>query len=656
MQGSGQNRGRLVLIAGAIAVLVIGVLVVSGGNLGGLFGSAVSQNDGKGGNQGGGQGQGQGGGQQGGGQQGGGQQGGGQQGGGQQGGGNQGGGNQGGQGGSDKKITICHVPPGNPDNPQTITISVNAWRADGQGPGGHGPGLHGGDYEGPCKTVEKSKTPGNPEPTKTKGGPDKTKTPGPEPTDHKIIICHVPPGNPDNAHTISIDANAWKADGSGKGGHGPGLHGGDSLGPCPPKASKTPNPSATPTATFTGTPPTPTATFTGTPPTASPTPTQIACGQQTDANGFPIVDPKCPPDDHPTPEPAPWEPVEVKPAPQCVDNTLYHSNKSGPVNIFQLKGTGGQNTNDANISRGSGDKTRDISPSRAPDNNWAAFSSNRTGNWEIYVTSMDGQTQQRVTYTTTAANLAPMWSPDGQYVAYESTRAGSRDLYMVEAGTGVETRLTDSPAQDVNPFWSPDSKTILFQSDRDGLWQLYSLDIATKKVTKVSDGKTNDLNPQYSPDGKKIAFRSYQGDNSVIMMMNTDGSGSKAVSDPKGNASNQVWSPDNALLAYQSNMDGDLDIYVYQAASGTTRKVTDNTTRDYAPTWRCGGSILVFTSDDAGNPNIYQAPALPINAQPVKPASYTQLTFDKAVDQNPQNSPAVEDASYRSTIGNPPGK
>ncbi len=28
--------------------------------------------------------------------------------------------------------------------------------------------------------------------------------------DHKITICHVPPGNPANAHSISVDLNAWE--------------------------------------------------------------------------------------------------------------------------------------------------------------------------------------------------------------------------------------------------------------------------------------------------------------------------------------------------------------------------------------------------------------------------------------------------------------
>jgi hypothetical protein len=29
--------------------------------------------------------------------------------------------------------------------------------------------------------------------------------------DHKITICHIPPGNPENAHTIEIGESAWPA-------------------------------------------------------------------------------------------------------------------------------------------------------------------------------------------------------------------------------------------------------------------------------------------------------------------------------------------------------------------------------------------------------------------------------------------------------------
>ena len=44
-----------------------------------------------------------------------------------------------------KKILICHVPPGNKDNPRTLSISKNAL-------GGHD--NHPDDYDGPCSEPE----------------------------------------------------------------------------------------------------------------------------------------------------------------------------------------------------------------------------------------------------------------------------------------------------------------------------------------------------------------------------------------------------------------------------------------------------------------------------------------------------------------------
>ena len=40
---------------------------------------------------------------------------------------------------------------------------------------------------------------------------------------HKVLICHIPPGNPDNAHTICVDQHALKAHVT---------HHGDAVGAC----------------------------------------------------------------------------------------------------------------------------------------------------------------------------------------------------------------------------------------------------------------------------------------------------------------------------------------------------------------------------------------------------------------------------------------
>lgn len=79
----------------------------------------------------------------------------------------------------------------------TLSIPVNAGRGNGNGGGGHGNGnSNGGNGNG--------------------GG-------GGNSSSHKIDICHVPPGNPNNGHTINIDVNGL---------HGHRHHANDYLGEC----------------------------------------------------------------------------------------------------------------------------------------------------------------------------------------------------------------------------------------------------------------------------------------------------------------------------------------------------------------------------------------------------------------------------------------
>ena len=66
----------------------------------------------------------------------------------------------------DGRVTICHVPPGNPDNAHAITVSVNALRAH----------LAHGDYCGPC---EDERSTGREPGRKTPSEEERTGTIGP---------------------------------------------------------------------------------------------------------------------------------------------------------------------------------------------------------------------------------------------------------------------------------------------------------------------------------------------------------------------------------------------------------------------------------------------------------------------------------------------
>jgi hypothetical protein len=83
---------------------------------------------------------------------------------------------------AERTTTICHIPPGNSGNPQTLTIPISAWPAHQ---------AH-GDNLGECVAV----TPPNP--------------PAPV-AEEKITICHIPPGNSGNPQTLTIPISAWPA-------------------------------------------------------------------------------------------------------------------------------------------------------------------------------------------------------------------------------------------------------------------------------------------------------------------------------------------------------------------------------------------------------------------------------------------------------------
>jgi len=70
----------------------------------------------------------------------------------------------------------------------------------------------------------------------------------------------------------------------------------------------------------------------------------------------------------------------------------------------------------------------------------------------------------------------PVWgiarlSPDGRYVSYDTPagrRTDERDIWVLPVGGGRETRVVESPSNDLLLGWVPDGSALLFQSDRGG--------------------------------------------------------------------------------------------------------------------------------------------------------------------------------------------
>jgi Tol biopolymer transport system component/DNA-binding winged helix-turn-helix (wHTH) protein len=96
----------------------------------------------------------------------------------------------------------------------------------------------------------------------------------------------------------------------------------------------------------------------------------------------------------------------------------------------------------------------------------------------------------------------PTWSPDGRFIAYSSDKSGNFDIWVQFVGGGDAVQVTHSPAHDWQPDWSPDGSQIVFRSERDGAG-LYTVPVLGGHEQKIS---SFGYRPRWSPDGSQVLF------------------------------------------------------------------------------------------------------------------------------------------------------
>lgn len=110
------------------------------------------------------------------------------------------------------------------------------------------------------------------------------------------------------------------------------------------------------------------------------------------------------------------------------------------------------------------------SPSWLPDQR-ILYSGCWLDNCGIIATRDDGTFPRQIVAGSTEAN--PEASPDGQQVAFMSQRDGNWEIYVSGIDGSKLRRLTRNPSNDGLPAWSSDGRYIAFVTDRDGLWAVW---------------------------------------------------------------------------------------------------------------------------------------------------------------------------------------
>jgi Tol biopolymer transport system component len=167
-----------------------------------------------------------------------------------------------------------------------------------------------------------------------------------------------------------------------------------------------------------------------------------------------------------------------------VGDLLVTSNRGGSFGIYQMRATGSPN-----LTPLLQDSSTNIQAALAPDRTRIAFSSNRNGNFDLYLMDADGRNLRRL--TSEAGNEGdPSWTPDGARIVYTFTRGTTTQIASVAVDGGDARILTTSSGGNHSPSVSPDGQSIAFISVRDGNQEVYAMNLDggnQRRLTKTSE-------------------------------------------------------------------------------------------------------------------------------------------------------------------------
>jgi hypothetical protein len=194
-------------------------------------------------------------------------------------------------------------------------------------------------------------------------------------------------------------------------------------------------------------------------------------------------------------------------------------------------------------------------PAMSPDGRRVAVGvrSSQSDARDIWVFDVARNTPTRLTHDD-ADDLSPVWSPDGTRVAFTSDRLGVRNIYVTPAsGLGPDELLLKSDAAKNVESWSADGRYLLFSLGRNQQ-DVDALLFPEKSTKRILDGPYSEYNAALSPEGTLLAYMSSEnGADEVFIRSFPDISRKWQIS--KAGGAEPQWRQDGRELYYLAQDD-----------------------------------------------------------------------------------------------------
>ncbi len=204
---------------------------------------------------------------------------------------------------------------------------------------------------------------------------------------------------------------------------------------------------------------------------------------------------------------------------------------------------------------------------------------------DIWIADKTGGDARRIT-STQAVEADPHLSPDGLSIAFTSNRSGEPNVYIVSIEGGTPVRLTWYPAPSYARGWSPDGKYVLYASTR----ETSPTDYTRLWIVPAKGGPSQLLaapfgfDGSFSPDGKKIVvdrvtrwdveWRGYRGgQNTALQILDLNSFAEKSIPNERTYDKHPVWQGNTVY--FLSDRDDIMNIWSFDADNNKLNQVTN---------------------------------------------------------------------------------
>jgi len=173
----------------------------------------------------------------------------------------------------------------------------------------------------------------------------------------------------------------------------------------------------------------------------------------------------------------------------------------------------------------------DAEATLSPQGDKIVFTSDRSGDLELYTMNIDGSDVQQIT-DELGYDGGAFFSPDGTQLIFRASRPKTpqeiesyksllaeglvqpteMELFICNADGSNLRQLTFLGNANWSPFFHPSGKKILFSSNFEAEkgfpFNLYLIDVEGTNLTRITHGETFDAFPVFSNDGKHLLFSS----------------------------------------------------------------------------------------------------------------------------------------------------